>query len=39
VVAEELNVDEVVVAEELGEVLRFELVPNFKVLGPAWARP
>ncbi len=34
VVAEELNVDEVVVAEELGEVLRFELVPNFKVLGP-----
>jgi len=36
VVAEELNVDEVVVAEELGEVLRFELVPNFKVLAPAW---
>ena len=34
VVKEELNVDEVVVAEELGEVLRFELVPNFKVLGP-----
>ena len=34
VVADELNVDEVVVAEELGEVLHFELVPNFKVLGP-----
>ena len=34
VVADELNVDAVVVAEELGEVLRFELVPNFKVLGP-----
>ena len=34
VVADELNVDEVVVAEELGEVLQFELVPNFKELGP-----
>ncbi len=34
VVGEELNVDEVVVADELGEVLRFELVPNFKELGP-----
>ncbi len=33
-VAEELNVDQVVVAAELGEVLRFELVPNFKELGP-----
>ena len=33
-VAEELNVDEVVEAAELGEVLRFELVPNFKELGP-----
>lgn len=33
-VADELNVDEVVVASELGEVLRFELVPNYKVLGP-----
>jgi isoleucyl-tRNA synthetase len=34
VVAEELNVDEVVVARELSEVLHFELVPNFKMLGP-----
>ena len=34
VVADELNVDQVVVAEELGEVLQFELVPNFKELGP-----
>ena len=34
VVAEELNVDRVVIAEELGDVLRFELVPNFKSLGP-----
>jgi len=33
-VEEELNVDEVVLAEELGEVLRFDLVPNFKTLGP-----
>ena len=34
VVEDELNVDEVVVAHELGEVLQFELVPNFKLLGP-----
>jgi isoleucyl-tRNA synthetase len=34
VVEDELNVDEVVVADELGDVLRFELVPNFKTLGP-----
>jgi len=33
-VADELNVDEVVVAHELGEVLSFELVPNFRELGP-----
>ena len=33
-VEDELNVDRVVVADELGEVLRFELVPNFKTLGP-----
>ena len=33
-VAEELNVDEIDVAEELGEVLEFELVPNFGTLGP-----
>jgi len=34
IVADELNVDEVVVTDELGKVLRFELVPNFKLLGP-----
>jgi isoleucyl-tRNA synthetase len=34
VVEDELNVDAVEVAAELGEVLRFELVPNFPVLGP-----
>ncbi|HTX63673.1 MAG TPA: class I tRNA ligase family protein, partial [Acidimicrobiales bacterium] len=37
VVADELNVDEVVRAAdlgELGEVLALELVPNFRVLGP-----
>jgi isoleucyl-tRNA synthetase len=34
VVADELNVDEIVMAEELGEVLRFELIPNYKALGP-----
>jgi isoleucyl-tRNA synthetase len=37
VVADELNVDEVVEAEDLGElgdVLTLELVPNFRVLGP-----
>ncbi len=34
VVEDELNVDAVEVVKELGEVLRFELVPNFKVLGP-----
>jgi len=33
-VADELNVDRVVLAEELGDVLTFELVPNFKALGP-----
>jgi isoleucyl-tRNA synthetase len=33
-VADELNVDSVDVADELGEVLQFELVPNFKTLGP-----
>lgn len=33
-VADELNVDEVVMAERLGEVLSFELVPNFRLLGP-----
>jgi isoleucyl-tRNA synthetase len=34
IVADELNVDEVVVTDELGTVLRFELRPNFKLLGP-----
>ncbi len=34
VVAEELNVDEVVVADELSDVLSLELVPNFRALGP-----
>jgi isoleucyl-tRNA synthetase len=34
VVEDELNVDEVVVADELGDVLALELVPNFKLLGP-----
>jgi isoleucyl-tRNA synthetase len=34
VVADELNVDEVVVAAELGQVLTLELAPNFRVLGP-----
>ena len=34
VVASELNVDEVSVAEELGDVLRFELAANFRTPGP-----
>ena len=34
IVEDELNVDRVEVAQELGEVVRLELVPNFKVLGP-----
>jgi isoleucyl-tRNA synthetase len=34
VVEDELNVDRVEVTEELGEVLAYELVPNFKLLGP-----
>jgi isoleucyl-tRNA synthetase len=33
-VADELNVDEVVVAGAMGEVLSFELVANFRRLGP-----
>jgi isoleucyl-tRNA synthetase len=33
-VAAELNVDEIDVAEELSDVLEFELVPNFRTLGP-----
>jgi isoleucyl-tRNA synthetase len=33
-VADELNVDEVVEADELGDVLTLELVPNFRLLGP-----
>ncbi len=34
VVEDELNVDVVDLAPELGAVLRYEVVPNFKVLGP-----
>jgi isoleucyl-tRNA synthetase len=34
IVADELNVDEIDTADELSEVLQFELVPNFKSLGP-----
>ena len=34
IVAEELNVDEIDVADELGEVLQFELSANFRTLGP-----
>jgi isoleucyl-tRNA synthetase len=34
IVADELNVDEVDSAEELSEVIEFELVPNFRALGP-----
>ena len=33
IVADELNVDAIDEAEELGDVLEFELVPNFKTLG------
>jgi len=34
IVAEELNVDAVEVTSDLGDVLAYELVPNFKLLGP-----
>jgi isoleucyl-tRNA synthetase len=34
IVADELNVDEVDTAEELSEVIEFELMPNFRALGP-----
>ena len=34
VVEDELNVDRVEVTDELGDVLTYELVPNFKLLGP-----
>ena len=33
IVADELNVDEIDTAEELSEVIQFELKPNFKTLG------
>jgi isoleucyl-tRNA synthetase len=33
-VADELNVDEIDRANELGEVIEFELRPNFRTLGP-----
>ena len=32
--ADELNVDEIDTADELSEVIEFELVPNFRTLGP-----
>jgi len=34
IVEDELNVDRVEVTAELGDVLAYELVPNFKLLGP-----
>ena len=34
IVEDELNVDRVEAADELGDVLAYELVPNFKLLGP-----
>jgi len=34
IVSEQLNVDEVVSITELGDVVSFELVPNFRSLGP-----
>ena len=34
IVEDELNVDRVEVTDELGDVLAYELVPNFKLLGP-----
>jgi isoleucyl-tRNA synthetase len=34
IVADELNVDEIDTADELSDVIQFELVPNFKTLGP-----
>ena len=34
IVAEELNVDEIDTGDELSDVLTFELVPNFRTLGP-----
>jgi len=34
IVSEELNVDEIDVTDELNDVLEFELVPNFRTLGP-----
>ena len=38
VVEDELNVDRVEVTDELGDVLAYELVPNFKLLGPRLGR-
>jgi isoleucyl-tRNA synthetase len=34
IVADELNVDRVEIAAELGELITFELVPNYALLGP-----
>ncbi len=38
VVEDELNVDLVEVTDELGDVLAYELLPNFKLLGPRIGR-
>jgi isoleucyl-tRNA synthetase len=38
IVEDELNVDRVEVTDELGDVLAYELVPNFKLLGPRIGR-
>jgi isoleucyl-tRNA synthetase len=38
VVEDELNVDRVEATDELGDVLAYELVPNFKLLGPRIGR-
>jgi isoleucyl-tRNA synthetase len=38
IVEDELNVDRVEATDELGDVLAYELVPNFKLLGPRIGR-
>jgi isoleucyl-tRNA synthetase len=34
IIAEELNVDEVVGTRDIGEVVEYEILPNFRTLGP-----
>ena len=34
IVADELNVDEIDTGDELGDVIQFDLAPNFRTLGP-----